>query len=172
MSVVEVPQYHRPMHDLILWCGFLGAWLLVAGPVYQAVLELQAEEFETERLRTMANAVPSPEPISPWWWLLPPARYVLKRRRQNEYQMRVLASMNDEDYTAFTSYVNKAVAWIFVGTGGFLIAANETYYLVTGLHWPIAILGVLIVVMSALAAANAFARQSYNARERARRHQN
>jgi hypothetical protein len=26
------------MHELILWSGFLGAWLLVAAPLYQAAL--------------------------------------------------------------------------------------------------------------------------------------
>jgi hypothetical protein len=25
---------------VIAWCGFVGAWLLVAGPIYQAALEL------------------------------------------------------------------------------------------------------------------------------------
>ncbi len=36
------------MEHLIAWAGFLGAWLLVAGPVYQAALELrQVQEWES-----------------------------------------------------------------------------------------------------------------------------
>jgi hypothetical protein len=42
------------MHTVILWSGFLGAWLLVAGPIYQAVLELEAEGMETDRIRVAA----------------------------------------------------------------------------------------------------------------------
>ena len=34
------------MESLIAWSGFLGAGLLVAGPIYQAVIELEAEAFE------------------------------------------------------------------------------------------------------------------------------
>jgi hypothetical protein len=25
--------------ELVAWCGFFGAWFLVAGPIYQAALE-------------------------------------------------------------------------------------------------------------------------------------
>jgi hypothetical protein len=31
---------------IIAWCGFLGAWLLVAGPLDQAVREVEENEFE------------------------------------------------------------------------------------------------------------------------------
>lgn len=32
-------RYGQGVHELIAWCGFLGAWLLFAGPIYQAALE-------------------------------------------------------------------------------------------------------------------------------------
>jgi hypothetical protein len=36
------------VHELILWSGFLGAWLLVAGPLYQAAQELdEGHEWPT-----------------------------------------------------------------------------------------------------------------------------
>ena len=46
------------MHGAILWCGFVGAWLLVAGPVYQAALELDAEEVARDALENAANQLP------------------------------------------------------------------------------------------------------------------
>jgi hypothetical protein len=48
------------VHELIAWCGFFGAWFLVAGPVYQAALELEEEGLERD---TFA-------PRSPGWWVL------------------------------------------------------------------------------------------------------
>ena len=36
------------MHELILWSGFFGAWLLVAGPLYQAALELSEEDISRD----------------------------------------------------------------------------------------------------------------------------
>ena len=30
----------------IAWSGFLSAWLLVAGPIYQAAIELEEEDVE------------------------------------------------------------------------------------------------------------------------------
>jgi hypothetical protein len=36
------------MPELIAVCGFLGAWLLVIGPLGQAVRELEEEEFERD----------------------------------------------------------------------------------------------------------------------------
>jgi hypothetical protein len=34
------------VHTFIAWCGFLGAWPLVAGPLRQASRELEEEEIE------------------------------------------------------------------------------------------------------------------------------
>ena len=32
------------MHEGVYWVGFIGAWLLFVGPVYQSALELREEE--------------------------------------------------------------------------------------------------------------------------------
>jgi len=63
------------MHGAILWCGFVGAWLLVAGPVYQAALELDAEEVARDALENAANRLPPTPQPSVWWWLIPPVGY-------------------------------------------------------------------------------------------------
>jgi hypothetical protein len=54
------------MDGVIAWCGFFGAWLLVAGPVYQAALELQEQDIERERLQEATAQVPAPDPVSAW----------------------------------------------------------------------------------------------------------
>ncbi len=48
------------MHALIAWAGFLGAWLLFAGPIYQAARELtdqQLDRDEIEKLRKSSGSV-------------------------------------------------------------------------------------------------------------------
>ena len=61
------------MESLIAWSGFLGAWLLVAGPIYQAVIELEAEAFERDAVAAVSAMVEPPPRTSAWWWLLPPS---------------------------------------------------------------------------------------------------
>ena len=60
------------MDVFIHWAGFLGAWLLVAGPLLQGALELRDEEMDREGFERVKTDMVYPEPISRWWWLLPP----------------------------------------------------------------------------------------------------
>ncbi|MGH7241467.1 MAG: hypothetical protein ACREGB_04175, partial [Candidatus Saccharimonadales bacterium] len=60
------------METFVLWLGFIGAWLLFAGPIYQAALELQDEDIEMDRIRAAGRKVEKPADVSVWWWLLPP----------------------------------------------------------------------------------------------------
>ena len=92
------------------WAGFLGAWLLVAGPLYQGALELRAEEVDREGIEATAARVPRPEPVSPWWWwwwLLPPVVYLIRRHRGNAFRRAVLAQLAQAQRDQFTSFVNK-----------------------------------------------------------------
>ena len=139
------------MHHFILWAGFAGAWLLVAGPVYQASLELRDEEFERERLEEVDRRLRPVEPVSPWWWLVPPVHLILSRRRREERQHAMMIELADEDYLALLSFMNKATGWLMVGAGGLLIATKETYELLEGNEWPEWLLAVIVPVMLALA---------------------
>lgn len=152
------------MHELILWCGFAGAWLLVAGPVYQAVLELRDEDIARDRIAATAHEIGPLEPVSPWWWLLPPVAYWLNKRRRDRFQRQVLGRLSDEDFEAFVSFVNKAQGWLLVGLGGLLIAAKETWELVEGHEWETWVFWLLVVLMAGLSVGHAAAR---SARERA-----
>lgn len=153
------------MHELILWAGFLGAWLLVVGPVQQASIELSQEDAEMDRVRATMAAQPPPPPVPRWWWLLPPVYLLLRRRRRRRYRDQMLLAMSAEEYRVVAAFVNKATGWLFVGVGGFLIASKETYELAEGLEWPIAVFWVLLVVMLALAIANTAARSRHNERK-------
>lgn len=141
------------MHGLIAWCGFLGAWLLVAGPVYQASLELREEEFEREKLEDLRSTLPRPEPVSPWWWILPPVHVLLSRRRTETSRDAMLRSLSDDDFTDLMSYMNKATAWMLVGAGGVLIATKETFELIEHHAWPAWLLFAVVPVMFVLAVA-------------------
>jgi hypothetical protein len=54
------------MNLVIAWAGFLGAWLLVARPLYQGALELDEEDVDRKGIEASAAHIPRPDPPSPW----------------------------------------------------------------------------------------------------------
>lgn len=142
------------MESLIAWSGFLGAWLLVAGPIYQAAIELEAEDFERDAFATATAKVGQPPRMSPWWWLLPPVGYVLQRRRARAYRQAVMDALPRDQLETSVRFTNMATGWLFVAGGAFFIAIKETWELVEHDHWPLAIFWVLLVVMLILCTAN------------------
>ena len=105
------------MHTAVYWFGFLGAWLLFAGPVFQASVELRAEDEASERMHHLSDGLPPPPRVSNWWWLLPPVRLVLSSRRSKDYRESVLAALSTEDLQLITRYLNIARGWMLVGLG-------------------------------------------------------
>lgn len=123
---------------VFLWIGFVGAWLLFAGPVYQAALELREQGFDRDdgdRLREQMASLPAPARISPWWWLLPPVAYLLHRRAGREWRARAVEVLDQEDLERFVTFQNKAMGWLLVGAGALAIAAKETAELIDEYHW-------------------------------------
>jgi hypothetical protein len=157
------------MHSLSLWAGFVGAWLLVAGPIWQAVVELRGEEFERERFTAAMDVVPPRQPVSSWWWLLPPLHFVVNRRSKERWQDQIVAAMSDSDAEALSSFMAKVRGWMLVGTGGLLIAVKETYELVEGHEWPTWVFWVLVVVMTLGAASQAAFQSAQDERAAAKR---
>jgi hypothetical protein len=148
---------------VIAWCGFLGAWLLVAGSVYQAAVELGDEELEREDLEHLRSDVEhgadgAPPRIPAWWWLFPPVLYVKHRRRDKVMRTLMLARLTLEQTELVLDFVNKATGWVLVGLGGFLIASKETWELREHYEWPIWPFWLLIVCMAGLCLANAAVR--------------
>ncbi|WP_305788709.1 hypothetical protein [Symbioplanes lichenis] len=142
------------MHDAIVWCGFFGAWLLVAGPVHQAALELGEERLEVEEIERIADAS-APPPVSAWWWLFPPMLYVRHRQRDAAMREMLLSRLTPRQVELMLGYLNKATGWLLVGLGGLLIAAKETWELCEHYEAETWVFWVLVVVALLAALANA-----------------
>lgn len=141
------------MHELIAWSGFVGAWLLVAGPLFQAALELGEEQFERSEIEAVSAAVTEPPPISPWWWLLPPVAYAKQWRRRRDFRGAVMQAFTRDQLQRMVRFTDKATSWTFVAVGAFFIATKETWELREVYEWPVGIFWALLVVMLAAAAA-------------------
>jgi hypothetical protein len=148
------------MNQVIAWAGFLGAWLLVAGPLYQGALELREEEVDRDAIEASKANVARPESPSPWWWLLPPVMYVLWRRRSGAYRKAALAQLNPAQREQFASFVNKASGWFTVAAGACLLAAEQSWNLIERYHWPGWLFWLLIVAMLGAAVLNTALRMS------------
>jgi len=135
------------VEHFIAWCGFFGAWLLVAGPVSQAAQELSEIELERDRIAEAASKVSRPEPVSAWWWLLPPVKMWLERRRGDSQREAYIKAQRPEDLEALMTFFNKAQGWLMVGAGGTLIATKETWELHEVYEWPEWVFWGLVVVM-------------------------
>jgi hypothetical protein len=138
------------MEGFILWCGFVGAWLLFAGPIYQAALELQEQDLEMDRIRAAGAKVQPPPEISNWWWLLPPVKWWLEHRRSDMYRRQYIQALSSDDVKSLMNFMNKATGWLFVAIGGFCIAMKESYELAEHNEWSHPVFGVLVVVMGLL----------------------
>jgi hypothetical protein len=151
------------MNQVIAWAGFLGAWLLVAGPLYQGAIELHEEDIDREAIEASAARVPRPDPPSPWWWLLPPVMYLIRRQRSDAYRRAALAQLTQAQREQFTSFVNKATGWFTVAIGASLLAADQTWQVIERYRWPAWLFWLLIVVMLGASVLNTALRMSHDA---------
>lgn len=136
------------MDAFLHWAGFVGAWLLVAGPLFQASIELREEAIDRDAFAaTMASVPPAPH-TSAWWWLLPPVAYVLRRRRSKAARDAVLVAMSPTQRAQFVGFQNKAHGWFAVAGGAFLIALKETGELVELYELPGWVFWVTVVVLA------------------------
>lgn len=144
-SASSLPS-RRAMEYLITICGALGAWLLVAGPIYQAVIELKEEEFDRDGIEEATSSIPRPERTSSWWWLLPPVAYFRQRAKSTAYRRAVMGQLKSEQREQMFTFMNKASGWLLVAFGAFLIAFKETWELCELFHWPLLAFIVLVVL--------------------------
>lgn len=148
------------MDYFIAVCGFLGAWLLVAGPLLQASLELAEQELDQEKFDEAVSTIPRPERISVWWWLLPPVAYYRIQKRNSAYHDAVMNALPVEQRKQSVQFLNKATGWFIVAAGALLLATKETWELVQQFEWPLWLFWVLVVVVFALCVANAVVRMN------------
>jgi hypothetical protein len=142
------------LNPVIAWAGFAGSWLLVAGPVYQAAIELAAEDIERDAIQAVYENADPPVNPSAWWWLLPPAGYFLWLRSRRQHREAVLQLLTPLQKEQFVRFGNKATAWTYIAGGGFLVALTETWELREVYRWPVLAYVAVVAVMFALCAAN------------------
>jgi hypothetical protein len=133
------PLHNAVMHLFTAWCGFVGAWVLVTGPVYQGAVELDEVEVDRKAIRSQADTTADSERISPWWWLVPPVAYVKTTRNQNAWRHQVMASLTPQQRVQFLTYSNKATGWFLVAADAALSASSKrpnSLKLSTGPAWP------------------------------------
>ncbi|SDI87174.1 hypothetical protein SAMN05444157_0571 [Frankineae bacterium MT45] len=143
------------MADFIEWCSFLGAWLLVAGALFQAILELREQDLRRDEMIELSTTLPKVEPVSAWWWILPPLHLWLQRRRNEASRQRLLNQLSDEAMEGLLTFMNKARGWFIVGSGGLLLAVAETWGLTEKYGWRTWIFWVVILVMASACVLNA-----------------
>jgi hypothetical protein len=130
---------------MLQWCSFLGAWLLVAGSLYQATLELREQNSLRDEIMQVIQKQPVPPPVSAWWWLLPPVRIALEQRRWQGRRVDMMGSFNPAQRKELVQYMNKTTGWLLVGVGGFLLAVKETWELTDHYDWPVWVPIVLVI---------------------------
>ncbi|GAA1089237.1 hypothetical protein [Tsukamurella spumae] len=144
------------LETAIRWVAFFGGWLLVAGPLIQARLELEAEGQELSGIQSLLRATLPPSRLSRWWWLLPPLALYLTRRRQTAYLATLNEKLTPEQRHGLWHFFAVARAWMIVASGAFLIALKETYELAHHHHWPApAFWGLCVIGIFGVNAANA-----------------
>jgi hypothetical protein len=139
---------------VIAWAVFAGAWLLVAGPLYQGSVELQELDIDREGIKASAVRTAGQELPSAWWWLLPPVMYVLRRRRNRAFRQATFVQLTEAQREQFTSFRNKATGWFTVAAGAALLAAGEPWQIVEHHDWPVWLFWLLVMVMLAVAVLN------------------
>jgi hypothetical protein len=142
------------MDEVIAWAGFLGAWLLVAGPLFQGAMELREQDLDHEGMEAAASGIPKPAPPSRWWWLLPPVMYLIRRRQQSRYQKAAFAALDEHQRAQYVGFINKATGWFTVAGGALLLAAKETWELVEHHDWPLWVFVTLMVVLAVASVVN------------------
>ena len=142
------------MNQVTAWAGFLGAWLLVAGPLYQGALELLEEDIDREGINASIARIPRPDPPSPWWWLLPPVMYLIRHYRSKAFREAALAQLTQAQRDQATSFLNKASGWFTVALGAALLATEQTWQVVARQHWSAWLFWILIIVMLGVSVLN------------------
>lgn len=120
----------------------------MAGPVFQASIELQEEQLDREEFARAIDSVEPPKRVSPWWWLLPPVGWILRQRSQRGFKDAVMGALSVEQTEKLLSFHNKSLGWMIVAGGAALIATKETWELVELYEAPVWVFWVGIVVMS------------------------
>jgi asparagine N-glycosylation enzyme membrane subunit Stt3 len=148
------------MDIFIHFAGFLGAWLLVAGPLLQGAIELRDEEMDREGFERVKTDVEYPERISRWWWLLPPVYYFKNKKRSDEFRRATMGVLTVAQRQQFVGFTNKATGWFTVAGGAFLIFLKEAWELAELFEAPLWLYFLVVFLLAVAAVANTITRLS------------
>jgi hypothetical protein len=148
------------MDVVIHWAGFVGAWLLVAGPLLQGALELRDEEMDREGFEKVRNDVHPLPRVSRWWWLLPPVAIYKNRKRSDDFRRQTMGVLTVEQRAQFVGFTNKATGWFTVAGGAFLIFLKEAWELAEIYELALWIYIVVVILLAIAAVANTIVRLS------------
>lgn len=134
--------------DVLLWAGCIGAWLLFAGPIYQAAIELRDQNITRDDLEDLEDrlALVSPAAVNRWWWLVPPVAYVQNRRRNRKWFDGLTEAISADEYVRLQRYQNKANGWLIVACGALLVACYQTAAVKDLHNWSWFTYAVVLVV--------------------------
>ena len=118
----------------MVWLTFVGSRTLVAGSVFQAVLELQEQNNIRDEVANVLKSAPPPAAVSAWWWLVPPIAYAFERRRWKARQETMMAALADRQRT--------------------LLATSETRQVCDAYDWSTPV--TVMLVVAAMVAAVSF----------------
>ena len=153
------------MNEAIAWATFAGAWLLVAGPLYQGSVELNQLDFDREGIQGKAAAAQAAQARpSPWWWLLPPVMYVLRWRWYKALQQAMLAQLTKNQREQMTSFQSKAT--VVHRAAAHPAGRRADLADRSALRWPVWLFWLLIVVMLTAAVLNTAVQMISNAHTR------
>ena len=138
-----------------MWLPFIGTWLLVAGPLIQAVLEFREEGVSQEEVHAATAAVtPAPLP-SRWWWLLPPVMIAKHRKRNRAFWEVTFAALPADQAAQLAGMRPRTYGWSLVALGAACLATNETHELAEHYGWPRWTVVAIVAVLGGLAGLNA-----------------
>jgi hypothetical protein len=131
---------------------FLGSWLLFAGAIFQAALELKEQDVERERLHEVKKEISIPRNVSFWWWLLPPVKLILERIQTHKWRREYFNVLIAEDREALVNFTQKAKGWLFVAGGGLLLAVEETWRFTQLFHliWWLRLIVIIVLIYTSL----------------------
>jgi hypothetical protein len=130
---------NRSMGTFAICAGAVGAWLLVAGPLFQGSLELW-------ELARSGPPWADRKRIDRALWLVPAILYLVQRSR--------LKRTNAADDELPRSFANRATGWFAVAAGAFLVALKETWDLAEHFELSVATYWAVVVVALLLAQMN------------------
>ncbi len=155
------------MNEVIAWATFAGAWLLVAGPLYQGTIELRELDVDREGIQDKIGSFAAAQaPPSAWWWLVPPVMYVLRRRWNQAMRKAMKTQLTAAQREQINTFQSKASGWFTVAGGAALLAAGETWTVVRHYHWPVWLFWLLVTAMAVLSVLNTAIRMIHSAPDR------